>query len=106
MICRHWDFIVYVENKVYAAEGSRQAEREMRDLRRIGQRMGVPRDRQIAVFLTPLGRGPVTGDPDEWVSISYLELADTLRKLLADVSHPRTRYIVEDWIDTVTAWRR
>ena len=60
MVSAHAEFIIYVENKVLAAEGPDQVDREFRDLRRLGAALSVPRRHQYAVFLTPDGRRPGT----------------------------------------------
>lgn len=105
MICRPGDFLVYVENKVLSAEGPHQAERESRDMRRTGSAMGVPEGRQIPVFLTPEGRAPTTGSTAAWKPVSYAQLACCLREVLPNIGDRRIRFIIEDWIETVTDWR-
>ncbi|MFP3904931.1 MAG: PD-(D/E)XK nuclease family protein, partial [Armatimonadota bacterium] len=105
VIYRQWDFIVYVENKVNAGEQRDQLAREYRDMRRFGRILHVPDDRQIAVFLTPTGREPVSDDPTRWICLSYPQLADTLRTTLEDISDPRARFIVQDWLKTAESLR-
>ncbi|MFO7945873.1 MAG: PD-(D/E)XK nuclease family protein [Armatimonadota bacterium] len=102
---RQWDFIVYVENKINAGEQSDQLAREYRDMRRFGRVLHVPDDRQIAVFLTPTGRDPVSDDPARWLCLSYPQLADILRPTLEDISDPRARFIVRDWLKTADSLR-
>lgn len=105
VIYRQWDFIVYIENKINAGEQSDQLAREYRDLRRFGRILHVPDDRQIAVFLTPTGREPVSDDPARWLCLSYPKLADILRSTLDNISDPRARFIVRDWLKTADSLR-
>jgi len=62
MVFSRGEFLIYLENKVFASEGSHQVDREFRDMRRLGTALGVPEERQFAVFLTPDGRSPLSGD--------------------------------------------
>lgn len=105
VIYRQWDFIVYIENKINAGEQSDQLAREYRDMQRFGRILHVSDDRQIAVFLTPSGREPVTDDPARWLCLSYPQLADILRSTLQDISDPRARFIVQDWLKTAESLR-
>ncbi|MFO7948090.1 MAG: PD-(D/E)XK nuclease family protein [Armatimonadota bacterium] len=105
VIYRQWDFIVYLENKINAGEQSDQLAREYRDMRRLARTLHVPEDRQIAVFLTPTGRKPVSDDAARWLCISYPQFADTLRPTLDDISDPRTKFIVGDWLKTADSLR-
>jgi hypothetical protein len=92
--------LVYIENKVLAPEGPDQLARELRDMHRIGQSLGIPEDRRFAIYLTPRGRQPTTGDPSAWISLSYSELAQGFRLSLATVESSKVRHIVQDWIAT------
>jgi len=105
MVCRPHDFLIYVENKICAGEGWRQAEREIGDMRRLGAAMHVPTERQLAVLLTPEGRPPVTGDPRDWVLLSYPDLADAIAEVLPAVHAEAVRLILEHWLATVRSWR-
>jgi len=104
MVWRAGDFVIFIENKVWSAEGEEQGDREYRDMRHAAWAMGVPVDRQFAVFLTPSGRRPVSGDPSPWVCVSYGEVADSLRAVLPDITDPKVRMVVEDWLQLISDW--
>jgi len=67
--------------------------------------MSVPVRRQVAVFLTPCGRDPETGNPDDWLALSYERFAAAIRRTAGDISDASVRFIVEHWLATVTSWR-
>jgi len=92
------DLLVYIENKVNATEGQDQLAREFRDMRRTGESLGVPVDRQFAVFLTPRGRKPTSGDSSVWIPVSYPQLAQGFSRALDRVDSEKVRHVVEDWI--------
>jgi len=98
------DFLVFVENKVWSPEGEAQVDREFRDLRYAGQAMGIAVDRQFAVFLTPSGRRPISGDPGPWVCLSYQDLAAAFRAVLPDVTDDKVRMVVNDWLSVISDW--
>ena len=106
MVSAHAQFVIYIENKVLAAEGPDQADRELRDLRRLGAALSVPRRRQYAVFLTPQGRRPTSGDPTRWRTLSYRDLTAAFTKTLPSVTSLRVRMVLEQWLDAVSGfWR-
>ncbi len=94
-------FLIYLENKIHAAEGEDQIDREFRDMRRYGRALHVPETRQYAVFLTPDGRGPTSGDPSGWISVSYGSVAAQWQKLLPQIQHEKLRAPLQDWIETI-----
>ncbi len=102
MVSRRGAFLVYVENKVYAPEGPQQVDREYRDMQRHGAALGVPPARQYAIFLTPYGRAPVSGDAARWKTLSYGQLAAAFAAALPSVSSDRVRLVVEDWVKTIS----
>lgn len=103
-VCRTGDFLLFIENKILAAEGPSQADRELRDMRPTGEANAVPEERQFAVFLTPYGRYPISGEPSIWRRISYSSLAEAFRAALAYVGDARVEAFVTDWIETVEQW--
>lgn len=105
MACRPGDFLIFVENKLFAQEGDGQVERELRDMHRAGAALSVPEAHRCAVFLTPSGRAPVSGDPSAWRAVSYAELATAFAGKLREVTDAKVRSIVEDWICLVQNWR-
>lgn len=96
-------FLLYIENKVLAPEGRYQLARELRDLRRLGASLHIPADHQYAVFLTPTGRPPESGDPSAYVPVSYPDVARAFRSVLDQISSPKVRLVVEDWIATAVS---
>jgi len=102
MVFRRREFLVYVENKILAPEGEDQVDREFRDMRRRGAALGVPVERQYAVFLTPGGRAPISGDPSRWRPVSYGGLAGAFADVLPSVSSDEVRVVLRHWIETVS----
>ena len=101
---RKGHFLIFLENKILAAEGPDQIDREYRDMRRLGAALRVPKERQLALFLTPTGRAPTSGDASRWKAISYGDLAAGFRQLLPGIAEDKVRYILQDWLETVTAF--
>ncbi len=97
-------FLIFVENKIWSSEGDSQIDREFRDMRRVGRAISVPPDRQFAVFLTPFGRPPVSGDHSNWISISYEDIANCFGRILGDIDDTKVRVLVADWLETVVEW--
>lgn len=104
MVCRRGEFLVYLENKVYAQEGPSQLAREFRDMRRRGAALGIPRERQFPIFLTPDGRPPLSGNPARWRSVSYRDMAVAFEDVLPNVTSDRVKIFLEDWIGTVSSF--
>ena len=104
-VCRPHDFLIYIENKIGAAEGPDQVDRELRDLHRTAEANGVPETRRFAVFLTPEGRRPVSGDPSTWKCLSYGELETAFRTALPAIEDAKAAVFVADWLDTIATWK-
>ena len=65
-IFRVGKYLIYIENKIRSEESPDQLKREFRDMYRFGSELRVPKDKMFPVFLTPKGRTPVSGDPENW----------------------------------------
>jgi len=104
MACRRTEFLIYLENKILAPEGSNQVDREFRDMQRAGATLRVPEERQFAVFLTPDGRAPVSGDATRWITVSYREIAAEFDKLLPRITVGKVSFVLGDWIRTISAF--
>ena len=104
MVVRRGEFLVYLENKVYAPEGHKQVDREFRDMRRLGVSLKIPEKRQFPVFLTPRGRRPSSGDPTRWRALSYGDLAEAFAALLPNIAAPKVKVLVQDWIDAISTF--
>jgi len=102
LIYKKGTFIIYVENKINAQEGIDQCTRELRDLHRLGNRLKVQMDKQFAIFLTPDGRKPESGDHKHWRTLSYVELSTTFRQLIPEIKSEKIRYVLEDWLEIVS----
>lgn len=103
-VCRPHSFIVFIENKIWAAEGPGQADREWRDLQRTGEANGVPPHERHAVLLTPNGQPPISGDPAKWLPLSYSKLTASLRSVLTKIADPKVAAFVSDWLGTISQW--
>ena len=97
-------FLIFLENKILAAEGPGQVDREYRDMRRLGEPLRVPKERQFAVFLTPTGRPPTSGDAARWRAASYGDLAAGFGELLPSITDDKVKFILQDWIETVSTF--
>jgi hypothetical protein len=98
-------FAVYVEHKVTAAEGPEQLNREYRDLQRLGNEQEIHPDLRIAIFLTPEGRPPASGDSSLWVHISHCLLAAAFEPVIESMPTGKARWFIEDWVNTIKMWR-
>lgn len=101
VVCRG-EFLIYLENKVYAPEGPDQVNRELRDMRRTGTAMGIPNERQFAIFLTPYGRSPISGDASPWRTLSYRDVAATFTDVLPAITSDEVKLFLQHWIDTIS----
>ena len=98
-------FLILVENKIYAAEGEEQLAREYRDLQRIADSLEVPDSRRFAVFLTLGGYAPTTDDPARWITLSYRQLATAFADaVMPNLKEEKVRYLLEDWRRTVLSF--
>jgi hypothetical protein len=104
MVYQRGNFLIYLENKVFAREGSDQLAREFRDMQRFGASLNIPKDRQFAIFLTPRGRFPISGDPGSWRVVSYAELAAAFGELLPEIASDKVKIFLRDWIDTIATF--
>ena len=102
VLCRRGNFAIYIENKVYAAEGADQVDREYRDMVRLGSALRVPSDRLFAVFLTPDGRLPTSGDATRWRPLAYSSLHHAFSEILPRVPSDKARLVVQDWLEAIT----
>ena len=105
LVYRRGQFIIYIENKVLAGEQESQIDREFRDMRRLGIGLHVPESCQFAVFLTPDGRRPVSGDASLWRTLSYPALASAIGGVMTDSIDAKLRGFIQDWVETIERWR-
>lgn len=72
-------FVIYIENKIWADEGEDQTKREWNDLKRRAEQLACPK---YAFFLTPLGTKPKC---KEFRAISWRKMADVFEKFAEDI---------------------
>lgn len=101
LVYKKHDFLIYVENKVDSAEGIEQCNREFRDMHHRGKRLNIPLKRRYAVFLTPYGRDPVTGNRNDWRTLSYYDLRLSYKQLIPQITLDKVKYILEDWMEII-----
>jgi hypothetical protein len=101
VIYKTGDFFVSIENKINAGEGSDQLNREYRDREAYAESLNIPADRRIAVFLTPDGRKPITGNPKNWVRLSYPQIASAFDSLPYSETSQKLRFFVGDWAGSI-----
>lgn len=97
-------FVVYIENKVYAPEQPHQVARELADLRRHARVLNVPLQSQLAIFLTPNGQEPISGDAHQWRSLAYADLAHAFRPHVTRLPTPKLQGFLADWLQIVEAF--
>ena len=104
LVYRRGEFLIYLENKILAQEGPNQIDREFRDMRRVGSTLRIPQERQFAIFLTPDGRKPMSGEAIHWRTVSYNEIQAEFGKLLPSITSVKVKFILRDWMDTISAF--
>jgi hypothetical protein len=101
---RRSDFVVFVENKIWAGERPNQCEDEYNDMLELAALLDVPNERCFAVFLTPEGQRPSTASTEQpdWHRLSYRALRDGFRTLI-ETRHlaPRLLLVLDDWMDCI-----
>ena len=104
MIYRKGEFLIYLENKILSPEGIDQVDREFRDMQRLGSTLGINENRQFAIFLTPDGGKPISGDSTRWQSISYDQVSAAFTKCSPEIKSDKVKLILGDWLDTVSSF--
>ena len=75
-------------------------------MRRLGQALRVPQDRQFAVFLTPDGRSPTSSDSTRWQTVSYGAIyAEFSRLLPSHTFMSRSSSLWRTGLDHFNLWR-
>jgi hypothetical protein len=83
-IAAHGKFLIQIENKIYAAEGDDQTNREWRDLQARRKQLGVPESHCHAIFLTLDGS---LASNDHFRPVAWSRIARVLDKF-ADQAEP------------------
>lgn len=102
LVYRKAEFLIYIENKVGSVEVENQLAREFRDMRRLGSELGISQERQFAVFLTPDGRQPLTGNPRCWWTLSYQKLRESFEPLMSQITSDKVRVTLKDWLEVIS----
>ena len=105
MVYRQKEFLLYIENKIFAPEGENQTTREFQDMKRVGSAYGIPQDRQFAIFMSPEGRQP-NDSVNGWNALSLNTLSDAFLGLGERIRSQKVRYLLEDLHETTTKWRQ
>lgn len=74
-------FLIHIENKIWASEGTDQTDREWADLQRRARELNIPRSAVHALFLTPSGAKPTNPN---FVAISWGRIARILERFADD----------------------
>ncbi len=104
LIYRPGQFILYIENKTTSPDTADQPDREVRDLRRLGKRFGIPLTAQIPIYLTPTGRLPPGDQAKEWRTAAYGDIRQAFENALPLVTEDKVKYAVDDWLETISAF--
>jgi hypothetical protein len=105
MISKAGEFLIYLENKIFAEEGVDQLNREYRDMRYFGDILRVPERRQYAIFLTRNRLVKLrTGDPKQWSRIFYPDLSVAVQKTAEGTSDLKLKGFLEDLAETYSTW--
>lgn len=102
ILYRPGEFLVAIDNNILDREGINQAELEIIEMRQLGSAQRIPKERQIAIFLTPEGRAPRSGDPDHWHQLSYPQLAAAFDPVVLQLNDLKLKHILVDWIEVVS----
>lgn len=102
VLYRPGEFLVAMDNNILDREGINQADLEIIEMRQLGSAQRIPKERQIAIFLTPEGRAPVSGDPSHWHTLSYPQLAAALDPVVPQLNDLKLKHILVDWIEVVS----
>ncbi|WP_044195283.1 PD-(D/E)XK nuclease family protein [Oscillatoria acuminata] len=102
ILYRPGEFLVAIDNNILDREGINQADLEIMEMRRLGSAQRIPKERQIAIFLTPEGRSPLSGDPSHWHNLSYPQLAAAFSQVVPQLNDLKLKHILVDWIEVVS----
>jgi len=105
LIYRKSEFMIYIENKIFAGEQPNQVDREWRDLNSLAASLWVQPNNRHAVFLTLEGCKPSSGNPDHWACMSHTDLALAFNALKGQIDNPKVGFLLEDLEITVNNWR-
>jgi hypothetical protein len=104
-VYRAGTFLAFIENKTISPDTPGQHDREFADLHRMGDVLGVPEDRRVAIYLTPYGRRALGEHADVWRRVAYRGLGRALGRMLPALQGGgaglKTRLLLEDWLATI-----
>jgi hypothetical protein len=102
MIYRPGEFLVAIDQSILDREGINQADLDLMEMGWMGSAQRIPKKRQIAIFLTPEGREPLSGDPSPWHCLSYPQLGAAFAELIPQLNDLKLKHILIDWIEVVS----
>ncbi|MFX0198999.1 MAG: PD-(D/E)XK nuclease family protein [Candidatus Hodarchaeota archaeon] len=92
------NFIFYIENKTLTPEGYDQTDREYRDLMRLSKALNIRGENIFPIFLSPTGEKPRN---ENWIPISYYQLAKTFEKALSQIRANYVQLFMKSWLTTL-----
>lgn len=92
-------FLIYLENKTISEEGTDQLKREHYDMIQLKEKLQIPEQMCIPVFLTPSGRKSIYDKSNKWYNISFVELTNAFKGVINNIHNSRTKMFVRDFIN-------
>lgn len=89
------NFLIHIENKVFASEGDAQLLRETRDLKRKSRELEVNSKNAHALYLTPEGELP--DKAGEFKALPWRKVADAVKVFEAEAEAERAKWVAEQY---------
>ncbi len=93
------EFLIHIENKVNAAEGEKQLERETRDLEKKRVRYRVKPENTHALYLTPSGELPENAR--KFKALSWRQVAQAIKTFEDNAKAERAKWVAEQYLYVV-----
>ena len=93
------EFLIHIENKIWATEGDHQLKRESEDLRRRAREIGVPTENTHAFFLTPTGWLPP--EPFDFRPLSWRRIAKVFDAFAATAQAPSVQWLARHYAEAL-----
>jgi hypothetical protein len=104
LVYRAREFVLYIENKTTSPDTPDQSDREFKDMRQLGARLGIPEATQIAIYLTPEGRKPPGEHSKEWRTAAYSDVGEAFDHLLPFVTDDKVKFVLDDWLGNISTF--
>lgn len=98
-------FAIAIENKIHAAEGIDQTNREARDLLRLASAFGIPSSRCYGLFISPDGREPASRGIIPWTPLAQRVLTTGFMAGLEAIRDDKLREFIRDLHEAAADWR-